>query len=852
MKTKKQLIYEFILNYSSEFKLREDEYPKIETTFLSDQLKMQRSNVSAALNQLVQEGKITKHRGRPVLYTLADEKAVLHEDQIFSDLIGFDQSLKEPIQMIKVAMSYPTQIPVSLIVGAVGTGAEKIAEHSFQYASSSGLLKKSASYITVDASLFTEDQLKEAFLTQSSQFEKANHGFLFIKNAHFISKRMMMQMIEKLEKCSYQFVLMIHTTDIDYASFLNSHFNFVAYLPSLKERGLHERFQLIERFIKDEAGKLNKKIQINYGLMQNLLLFPAKNNLDGLKKSIQFGIANAYARNKRAATISLELSDFNDEVRKGLLYVKEKESEIKEVLKEQTDFIFDQSTTYRAKRDNEDLDIYQRLDKKRQIIHQSINSQEFDSFAFSSVENELKDYLMTLNKNMNEQKLRKIVSDRLYILVKDFITKASNKFNHVYPNEIFFGICLHLNNILVAAGNKQRISNKMIMEIIEKYDEEYFFSKKFIRQIESEFKVKFSLDETVFLTLFITLPLNHIQTREVVTLVAMHGERAASSIVEVVQRLMPVKNIHAFDLSLDADVEESYDKLKQTLVTINQGKGVLVIYDMGSLRVMLDSIREETRMTIRTIEMPVSLLAMSACKMSEEGHDIDKVYAHLMEEYSEQPYAKKRNANKLILALSSIKDNMSQDIREALMRRKDHEEYDIVNFNIDDKHSLVAKINELNHRGKIIGIVGTYNPDIFNLKFIDYYHINETETIQELFEENADEFDLFDYLNEQFEQLSREDLEVTLIPFVTKIESSMKMKLREDERLGLLVHMASLVDKLLKRMGPVANFNVSDVLETHSEDIELIKQALLPIERHFDISMSDGDAATILKIVLKS
>ena len=127
--------------------------------------------------------------------------------------------------------------------------------------------------------------------------------------------------------------------------------------------------------------------------------------------------------------------------------------------------------------------------------------------------------------------------------------------------------------------------------------------------------------------------------------------------------------------------------------------------------------------------MPISLLAMSACKLSEEGHDIDRVYSHLLEEYSEQPYAAKRNANKLILALSSVKENKSAEIKEQLMNYKDHEDYDIVNFNIDDNSSLVSKINEMNHRGRIIGIVGTYNPEIFNLKFIDYYHLPKSEKI---------------------------------------------------------------------------------------------------------------------------
>ena len=150
MKTKKQLIYEFIVNYSNDFKQKEDEFPKIETTFLSEQLNMQRSNVSSALNQLVQEGKIVKHRGRPVLYTLADENTVLHEYSVFSEMIGFDQSLKEPIQMIKVALSYPTRIPSLLLVGSVGTGAQAFAEHTYRHACSIGVLKKNSSFITID------------------------------------------------------------------------------------------------------------------------------------------------------------------------------------------------------------------------------------------------------------------------------------------------------------------------------------------------------------------------------------------------------------------------------------------------------------------------------------------------------------------------------------------------------------------------------------------------------------------------------------------------------------------------------------------------------------------------------
>ena len=60
MKSKKEILYEFMLDYSYEFSNTEGENPKMDTSFLSEKLNMQRSNVSALLNQLVKEGKIIK------------------------------------------------------------------------------------------------------------------------------------------------------------------------------------------------------------------------------------------------------------------------------------------------------------------------------------------------------------------------------------------------------------------------------------------------------------------------------------------------------------------------------------------------------------------------------------------------------------------------------------------------------------------------------------------------------------------------------------------------------------------------------------------------------------------------
>lgn len=67
MKTNKEKVFDFIVEYSKRFKTINDETPKLDTQFLSEKLEMRRSNLSSILNQLVDERKIEKTKGRPVL-----------------------------------------------------------------------------------------------------------------------------------------------------------------------------------------------------------------------------------------------------------------------------------------------------------------------------------------------------------------------------------------------------------------------------------------------------------------------------------------------------------------------------------------------------------------------------------------------------------------------------------------------------------------------------------------------------------------------------------------------------------------------------------------------------------------
>lgn len=112
MKSNKEKVYDFIRLHADEKADR-----GISTAYIADAMELQRTNVSSILNLLVQEGRIQKCNGRPVLYKVGREESTLEE--CFSDLIGADGSLRQTIQLAKAAVLYPQRSLNTLLVGAV-------------------------------------------------------------------------------------------------------------------------------------------------------------------------------------------------------------------------------------------------------------------------------------------------------------------------------------------------------------------------------------------------------------------------------------------------------------------------------------------------------------------------------------------------------------------------------------------------------------------------------------------------------------------------------------------------------------------------------------------------------------
>lgn len=808
MKLKKEQVLEFITEYSSD--LIHDEFPKITTRFLSEKLKMQRTNISSILNQLVNEGKLVKYNGRPVLYQLADENTSGNGD-VFEQLVGYDFSLKEAIASAKAAVLYPEGNPTILITAKHGSGVSHFAKTVFRFAQASGKLKTRAPWILWDCkTLFNDqDKFQEIFLGDHEKegiLKKASGGMLILENIDVVSERNLDWLLaflrgEKIQgqdewpwqkdyHCITIFSTMKDTNEM-MLNLLRGQMDFRISLPSLEERSIEERFLILQKFFKEEAKAMDRMIEVDTSILHALLLYEVTDDIKGLKNDIHTGCANSYVRsyNTEKKTIVLLMSDFPNYVRKGIMYYRSYKNEIDEMIKNGCKYTFYKNQMLR---DNKTAkkDIYQSIDaRKRDLERHALTEEEINMAVSNQLESEFEEYFEQLCERVDSiDTLNKMVSEKLISLTRKFLLKAAEQLSCKFSKEIFCGICLHVNSCLIKVSKKQRISNEEIARLLSKYPMHYELVKEFQVELGKEFNVKLNVDDLIFLLMFLLEAKKDVNESKVVTLIAMHGSHAASSIAAVVNVLSDDSNVQAFDMDLDKNVRIVYEELKEKIIKIDQGKGILLIYDMGSIHTMAESIAQETKIAIRCVEVPITLVGIAGSSKAAEMKTLDEVADYLQDNFSGLQYFRAKPMPEM---KPEIEKN--EEIIEQMMEESSQEE----------------SINEV-----------------------------------------------FEYLGDQFPQFDIDLMKNYLLVIIGQIEHEMNLVLDEDKKIGLIVHIVCLIDKLQQQHTPSVNFMAYSVLGAFGDGrygglFEKMKTFLKPLEETFDVMIQDNEIATIISIICK-
>jgi transcriptional regulator with AAA-type ATPase domain/transcriptional regulatory protein LevR len=659
--SRKDRVYQLLKKKTENFLANKNDI-ETDASRIGEELGIARYNASRDLNDLVQEKKVIKVSGRPVNYFASEVlnistdvsefddlpsllKVMDNQQEItdypFTELIGYSGSLASCVKQAKAALIYPPHGLNTLITGKSGTGKTTFATFMYQYAVKNGILKETAPYIIFNCADYSNnphlllDHLfghsKSAFTgadaDKSGLVESANNGILFLDEIHRLpaeGQEMLFSILDRGEfyrlgesdKPRKVSVLIIGATTEDVQSSMLTTFlrriPLIINMPDLKERGLSEKIELIHFCFKQEAVKIRKKLKVNEDVVRFFLQYEPAGNIGQLKNDIRLLCANALVDNlgKNISLIQIKLSHLSPYFIDQFYYSKSNNcfsSEMKEKLK-----LYQIEGMEFSPEENENNPFYL-------VENSDINQNILPPYAniFSKENEENNSFLKNGKESGNHQPIFKIVSRKRFELIIQILNQITKQENYRMEDSNIKNLALHLDTLIDKIEEGYSFQEGEIKKEFKNSAEinlEKIVAKKICREIFNRLNIILPENEIFYISLYLKAMSTQYSDKTIGVLVLMHGESAASDLANTANKLLNVNHAVGLNMPLTASVKEFLQLVTRKVKELDQGNGVIILSDMGSLNMFGDIIHQKTGVNLRTIKMVTTPMVIEATR----------------------------------------------------------------------------------------------------------------------------------------------------------------------------------------------------------------------------------------------
>lgn len=908
--------------YEALIGLEKKENRGITAAELSNYMELDRANVSRYLNQLYKENRVKKIDGRPVVYsgiyenkyysksetrTLDKEietesnKTIINNNS-FDSLIGSDLSLQVPIQQAKAAILYPPRGLHTLILGETGVGKSMFAELMYEFSRESGVIKQDSPFIRFNCADYADNpQLvmaqifgvkKGAYTGADSDKEgllkKADGGIIFLDEIHRLSPQGQEMLFTYIDKGYFRPLgdtdkeikveaQIIAATTEDPQSFLLKTFTrripMCVTLPSLSDKSVKERYYLLKQFIKDESKRLEKSIYFNKNALISFLLYDCPNNIGQLKSDIQLSCAKAFLNYKTKIKdfIIVEQADSHQRVKKGLLKIQDYREEVNELLANMGDVLkfsykdsdsdFSKSTSENSEMDGEYFyDIIE--NKLEKLRSKGLEEKEISQIINIDIESYFEKYIRDLPGKFRKDEISKIVELEIVELVEQILAFTGKKLNREFDEKVYFGLSLHLQGSIDRIRQGNKIYHPKLNFIRVQYSDEFLVAMEVAKLIDSKFNIQVPLDEIGYLTMFLASRPYEYDTKKdgkVGVLVIMHGHSTASSMVEVANSLIGEECAIALDMPLSMNAEKMYEAVKNRIKEIDEGKGVLLLVDMGSLTNFGEMIREEVGIKIQTVDMVSTLLVIEAGRKAFNGRDLDEIYKSCIEISRfgiQRPKEVEVNKNNVIITACFTGEGTAEKLKKILNERMSNSfKVEVVPLNILDKEDFINKIENLKKTSNVVAIVSAINLFIEKIPFIPITDVLTGEGLsylEELVEYEEDFTKISKSLDSQIKDINGDELVSVIRISINEIQEMLQIKINHEVEVGIVIHLCFLIDRIING-GRAREFEgLNEYRNSHDKEFILIKRCMKKLENIYKINIGENEIAFIVRMFIEN
>lgn len=900
----KDQIYGIICKSTKNYE--ENDLNELTASYLSSKLNVSRTIVSQYLNELVKEGIVVKTNSRPVYFfekeNLANicgvDKEIINEVISLQDLenkfvnmkrscfekaIGCNTSINYAIEQCKAAMKYPPNGLPILLNGPTGAGKSYMANLIYEYAIEEKIIERDKAFITVNCSEYANNPelltanlfgyKKGAFTGAQSDniglIKSANGGVLFLDEVHSLTPECQEKLFVFMDKGTYHLLgdnEAWHTARVKiiFATSKNPNETLlktlirripvIVKLPSLEERSIEEKEEIIIMTIRNEQKRIGKKIYISNQVFNALMSYTFTGNIGQMKDCIRIGCANAY------------------------LY--QNSEEIKVCIFQMPDYIIKESGFSEQKAniiDNNMLDI-DLLSKKNGIEHviklyediikayMEYNNSNIDLETMfrenSNQVNNYYDYLIYGKTYVNNQiiAIEGVVSAILMKIVDKYNIKCHNN-SLVALSRYLYDYTQH-NSILKNWVCKNKGELELCFEFFKRtLKNEYTIVLELSNEIHNMLEINLDSINLIILMLNIKMFNTNIKMNETFGVIICHGYTTASSIADAANKLIDRYIFEAIDMPLDCKVDDVIIKLRQLLSAGNLYKDIILLVDMGSLEEIYKGISTISNVNIGVINNITTRLAVDVGLQIINNDNIEEILKKSSENnYCTYKFIENRKKEDAILFISETDMHAAKSMSELFINSFPKNvnvniiPYEYFNIIKEKKDEKVFK------QYNIISIIGSFNPNIDGIPFIAVEDIiagkskNKINDIlsKYLTEEELDKFNqniLKNFsLQNVLERITILNVKKVLDDVgiaLDKLQKTLNIKLQNKTIIALYVHISYLIERLVKK-NPIKTHNGLDkFMGEQIEFIKIVKESFSVVEKHYSVEIPVSEIAYI-------
>lgn len=705
------------------------------------------------------------------------DNVYLQRDDIssFKEIIGHDGSLSMQINQAKAAILYPPHGLHTLILGPSGVGKSQLAEAMHKYAMESTNFAKDSPFIVFNCADYADNpQLLMAQLfgynkgsftgantSRAGLVEKADGGILFLDEVHRLPSEGQEILFSLLDKGSFRrlgetentrnatIMLIAATTENPESSLLltfRRRIPMVIELTPINERPFTERYQIIKNFFTEESFRIKRPIKIDLDALRALMLYDCPGNIGQIRSDIQVACARGLLNtlNNKGNNINIYLTNLPSHIRRGIPTVNTRDPEIEKYADKDMMVYPDKRVNSFPKGDRYMLpnQIYQFIeDRFNELKNHGLSKDDIYEIVGSEVENELKKFVNDVKSSTlaSKKDLKEIVGEKILYAVENALEIAKQNYKYIRPN-FLYSLAIHISAAYDRIKCGKSIINPQLKSIKRKYVNEFKIARQMVERINKDLEIALTDDEVGFIAMYLKIfsTSEDNSKKRVAVIVLTHGH-VAKGMAEVANKLLGVNIAHGIEMDLDERPEDALLRTIALVKELDEGKGCVILIDMGSLITFGEIITKRTGIPTRTIGRVDTVMVLEAVRRAiVPDTTIDDVVNALDSSKSYVGHVEgAKDSYKLPKAVVTIcitGEGTAVKIKKYI-EDKIHgieKKFKIIPIGVFNEHEIDEQITNIRYKNIIAAFVGTIDPKVNGIPFIPVEEIMSGEGLDKL------------------------------------------------------------------------------------------------------------------------